>query len=69
MLKDSIIRSLFRDSDKLIKSQDEQYIGKMKRDIEKMRQSLDKEHRRYQNLYRAVEDKFGVDKACELVNR
>ena len=69
MLKDSMIRSLFRDSDKFINSKDEQYIGRLKRDIEKMRQDLDKEHRRYQNLYRAVEEKFGVDKACELVNR
>lgn len=69
MLKDSMIRSLFRDSDKLINANDEQYIGRMRRDIEKMRRDRDKEHGKYLNLYRAVKEEFGEDKALELVNR
>lgn len=69
MLKDSMIRSLFRDSDKLINTEDEQYIGRMKRDIDNMRQDRDKEHRRYLNLYEAIKEEFGGDKAWELANK
>ena len=66
MLKDSMIRSLSRDSDKLINTEDEQYIGRMRRDIDTLRQDKDREHRKYLALFRAVEKEYGRDKAYDL---
>lgn len=37
MLKESMIRSLYRDSDKLLLTQDEQHIGRLMRKIEEAR--------------------------------
>ena len=61
-----MIRSLFRDSDKLINTEDEQYIGRMRRDIDTLRRDKDREHRKYLALFRAIEKEFGRDKAYDL---
>lgn len=68
MLKDSMIRSLFRDSDKLLDTQDEQYIGRLKRDAEKLEKDMDKEHKRYMTLCGAVIEELGEDRGWELIN-
>lgn len=67
MLKDSMIRSLYRDSDKLIETGDEQYINTLKREIEKAKKERDKEKENYKALYYAVLKKYGYDEFIKLI--
>lgn len=69
MLKESMIRSLYRDSDKLIQTQDEQYVGRLKRTIDELRGKVDAERKKYLRLWKMVGKEFGDDKAWELINK
>lgn len=69
MLKESMIRSLYRDSDKLILTEDEQYIGRLKREIDNVRRERDRETRRYTKLWKTLVKEFGYDRAAELLEK
>lgn len=69
MLKDSMIRSLYRDSDKLILSMDEQFVGRLRNEIEKIRKDRDREIKRYNRLWRTMVKEFGPDKAYEILDK
>jgi hypothetical protein len=51
MLKESMIRSLYRDSDKLIQTEDEQYISRLRSQIDKARTERDRESKRSTSDY------------------
>ncbi len=67
MLKESMIRSLYRDSDKLLLSMDEHYIGRLKSQIDATRRERDREKERYNKLWRTIVKEFGYDKAAEIM--
>lgn len=69
MLKESMIRSLYRDSDKLLLSMDEHYIGRLKSEIDATRRERDRERERYNKLWRTIVKEFGYDKAAEIMER
>lgn len=69
MLKESLIRSLYRDSDKLLLSMDEHYIGRLKSEIDATRRERDRERERYNKLWRTIVKEFGYDKAAEIMER
>ena len=69
MLKESMIRSLYRDSDKLLLSMDEHYIGRLKSQIDATRRERDREKERYNKLWRTIVKEFGYDKAAEIMER
>lgn len=69
MLKESMIRSLYRDSDKLLLSMDEHYIGRLKSEIDTTRRERDRERERYNKLWRTIVKEFGYDKAAEIMER
>lgn len=69
MLKESMIRSLYRDSDKLILTEDEQYIGRLKREIDNVRRERDRETRRYTKLWKTLVKEFGYDRTAELLEK
>lgn len=69
MLKESMIRSLYRDSDKLIQTEDEQYISRLRSQIDKARTERDRESKKYLRLWKAVRKEFGDEKAWELIEK
>lgn len=68
-MKESMIRSLYRDSDKLILTEDEQHIGRLKREIDNVRRERDRETRRYTKLWKTLVKEFGYDRAAELLEK
>jgi len=60
-LKDSIIRSLYRDSEKLMKLENKQYLDKLKNELEKQRKYLCEENLKYSNLLNFVRENYGRD--------
>lgn len=69
MLKESLIRSLYRDSDKLLMSGDEQFINRLKARVEKAENLAMEEGVKYSRLYHAVETEIGHDLLREIVQR
>lgn len=69
MLKESMIRSLYRDSDKLIQTEDEQYIGRLRAKIDDERKKRERADKKYLRLWNVVSKEYGIDKAWELINR
>lgn len=69
MLKESMIRSLYRDSDKLIQTEDEQYISRLRSQIDKARTERDRESKKYLRLWKTVRKEFGDEKAWELIEK
>lgn len=55
MLKDSLIRSLYRESTKLIKSEDPCIIDRLHREINRLRRERDEYYRAYWDLKRIIE--------------
>lgn len=61
ILKDSIIRSLYRESEKILKSEDETVIAKMQRQINYEKRMYNEYYIKYWDLLRNVEEKYGTD--------
>lgn len=61
VLKDSLIRSLARDAEKLQKSENPDYTNRMNRLISNERKEKEKYRTQYWNLMREVQEKFGVN--------
>lgn len=68
VLKDSMIRSLYRDSEKLYKTNDEQYLGRLKKEIEELRSENRSQNKRFNALYFGVSQRYGHGVARELVD-
>lgn len=51
ILKDSMIRSLYRDSDKLYLAEKEQYVNRLKGDISKLNKTISEDSKRYNELF------------------
>lgn len=66
ILKDSMIRSLYRDSDKLYSTGDEHLLDRLKREGEKNRNDAENERRKYHRLYWSIYEKYGRDEARSL---
>lgn len=69
MLKESMIRSLYRDSDKLLLSMDEAFIRKLKTQIDGERKKREIADKKYLRLWQAVSKEYGIDKAWELIHK
>ena len=67
--KKVMIRSLYRDSDKLIQTEDEQYISRLRSQIDKARTERDRESKKYLRLWKTVRKEFGDEKAWELIEK
>lgn len=66
ILKDSMIRSLFRDSDKLYKAGNEHLIDRLNTEIRTCRNRASEAQREYNRLYFAVMEKYGQAEARAL---
>lgn len=69
MLKESLIRSLYRDSDKLLLGGDEQYTNRLRQRAEKAVQDSKENSRKYSKLYCAVEKEIGYKALREIMDR
>lgn len=61
VLKNSLIRSLARDAEKLQKSENPDYTNRMNRLISNERKEKEKYRTQYWNLMREVQEKYGVN--------
>ena len=68
ILKDSMIRSLYRDSEKLYKTGDEYYIGRLKQEIERLKSNSSEERARFSKLYLNAVSKYGRDEVRNLMD-
>ncbi len=68
VLMDSMIRSLYRDSDKLLRTGDEQYINRLQSKINKSMERERQIQSKYNYLYSKVAEKYGNDEAWNLAN-
>lgn len=59
ILKDSMIRSLYREAEKLIKSSDPLIIQRMDGQIKRYKKEAEEDRKRYRDLNRSVIEKFG----------
>jgi len=66
ILKDNMIRSLFRDSDKLYKAGNEHLIDRLNTEISNLKNRASETQRQYNHFYYAVMEKYGVDAARKL---
>lgn len=69
MLKESLIRSLYRDSDKLLLTENEQFINRLKARLERAEKDVREEVRKYNRLYYAVEREIGHKRLREIMER
>ncbi|GIN93346.1 hypothetical protein J22TS1_43970 [Siminovitchia terrae] len=60
VLKDSLIRSLSRESEKLLKSENPSFVEYMNRRLSYERKEKERYREQYQNLMREVHEKFGT---------
>lgn len=67
MLKESMIRSLYRDSDKLIQAGKEQYVNRLISEIDKRSRAEHEIQIKFNKLYYAVHEKYGRSAARLLV--
>jgi len=59
VLKDSMIRSLSREFDKSVQSDDTTYLNKLKRDVSRLERERSNYHNKYNELYSSVYLKLG----------
>lgn len=67
MLKESMIRSLYRDSDKLLQSGDEQLLNRLRNEIIKTKKKAADLNKAYMTLYSLVVNKYGYKEAEKLL--
>ncbi len=60
ILKNSMIRSLYRESEKLLMSEDSSVVEKMQRQINYQKRNYKEYYHKYWDLHREVQDKYGV---------
>lgn len=69
ILKDSLIRSLYRDSEKLLKTQDEEYLNRIKRENTRLKKDIQYEKQRYRHLYYEFYSRYGREVLREILDR
>lgn len=69
MLKESLIRSLYRDSDKLLLTENEQFVNRLRSRAEKAEDEAREERKKYSRLYYAVEQEIGHKRLREITER
>ena len=67
ILKDSIIRSLCREVNKSMKSQDVELITKKDRDINRLKKDCKNYKDKYHQLYQAINEKYGREELRKLL--
>ncbi|WP_242837915.1 hypothetical protein [Lacrimispora indolis] len=60
ILKDSMIRSLYRESEKILKSEEPSIVESLQRQINYEKRMHKEYYRKYWDLVREVENKYGV---------
>lgn len=66
VLLESMTRSLYRDSDKLLQTQDEQLINRLKQRISKAEKDAHKQQQEWNKLFQRIADKYGYDEAWQM---
>lgn len=61
ILKDSLIRSLSREAEKLMKSNNQDYVNRMNRIIKNERSQKEEYRQKYWNLLHEVQERYGVN--------
>lgn len=61
ILKDSLIRSLYRDSEKLYKSENIKYINKLKKQISKHEKETKEWKKYYNDLFKRIVELYGIN--------
>ena len=69
LLKESMIRSLYRDSDKLFYSNNDKYLNQMKCEIERTRRERDAESKKYKKLWKTIKKELGDKKAYNILEK
>ena len=64
----SMVRSLYRDSDKLLQAGNEQYVNRLRQAIEKRDKELAEKQREYNRFFTNVARKYGNEEAWNLAN-
>ena len=67
ILKDSMIRSLCRDVDKQMRSNDDYLIDKYKREVNRLKKDSKNYQDKYYRLYQAVNEKYGREELRKLL--
>lgn len=67
VLMESMIRSLYRDSDKLLQTGDEQYLNRLLSEIDKGREREKQAQSKFNYFFSNVADKYGYDVAWKLM--
>lgn len=62
----SMVRSLYRDSDKLLQTENEQYVNRLRQTIEKRDKQIHEMQMEFNRLFHNVAEKYGHDEAWEL---
>lgn len=66
VLLESMVRSLYRDSDKLLQTHDEQLINRLKQRISKAEKDNHMQQLEYNHFFQRIADKYGYDEAWTL---
>lgn len=69
LLKESMIRSLYRDSDKLFYSNNDKYLNQIKCELERTRRERDAESKKYKKLWKTMIKELGDKKACNILEK
>ncbi len=69
LLKESMIRSLYRDSDKLFYSGNDKYISHIKRELERTQRERDAESKKYLKLWMTMRKELGDKKAYKILEK
>lgn len=69
LLKESMIRSLYRDSDKLFYSNNDKYLNQMKCELERTRRERDAESKKYKKLWKTMKKELGDKKAYNILEK
>ena len=65
----SMVRSLYRDSDKLLQTENEQYVNRLRQTIDKRDKRIDEMQREYNTFFHNVAEKYGHDEAWQLTKK
>lgn len=66
VLMESMMRSLYRDSDKLIQAGNEQYVNRLRTEIEKSREREWQTRAEYNRFFTKAAERYGYDAAWEM---
>lgn len=69
VLMESMVRSLYRDSDKLLQSHDEQMINRLKQRVSKAEKDAHEQQLEYNHFFQKVAEKYGYEEAWTLAAR